>query len=243
MSATGTRILLLDDDASLRDVLSMVLEDAGYHVESAADGRAGKALYATQDIHLVVCDVNMPHLDGFTFCRELRGEGESVPLILLTSRDSEVDEALGLDLGADDYISKPVSNRVLLARIAALLRRRELSARPDSMTAPGPELDEERRVLGALELRPQRLEARYRDQPVVLTVGEFRLVEALVARAGMVRSRAQLLTSIRGDDSVVAERLVDTYIRSLRRKFEAIDPSFDRIETRVGAGYRWRDEP
>jgi DNA-binding response OmpR family regulator len=177
----------------------------------------------------------MPHVDGFSFCRALRSAGDDVPLILLTSRDSEVDEALGLDLGADDYISKPASNRVLLARIAALLRRRTAlgTAAPEHTT----------RTLGALQLASERLEARYAGILVPLTVTEFRLVEALVARAGMVRSREQLLDAIREDDSVVAERLVDTYVRSLRRKFERVEPSFDRIETRVGAGYRWRDDP
>lgn len=233
--ASPTRILLLDDDPSLRDVLSMVLEDAGYAVETAADGRAGQALFAARRPDLVVCDVNMPHVDGFSFCRALRSAGDDVPLILLTSRDSEVDEALGLDLGADDYISKPASNRVLLARIAALLRRHTSLA---SASAP-----HTTRQLGALQLASERLEARYADTLVPLTVTEFRLVEALVARAGMVRSREQLLDAIREDDSVVAERLVDTYVRSLRRKFERVDAGFDRIETRVGAGYRWRDDP
>jgi DNA-binding response OmpR family regulator len=227
----------LDDDPSLRDVLSMVLEDAGYHVTSAGDGRAGQALFSARRPDLVVCDVNMPHVDGFTFCRSLRAAGDTVPLILLTSRDGEVDEALGLDLGADDYISKPASNRVLLARVAALLRRH--AARAET---PGQAAQPTRR-LGALELAPARLEARYAGTLLSLTVTEFRLVEALVARAGMVRSREQLLTAIRDEDSVVAERLVDTYVRSLRRKFERVDASFDRIETRVGAGYRWRDEP
>ena len=158
-----------------------------------------------------------------------------MPLILLTSRDSEVDEALGLDLGADDYISKPASNRVLLARIAALLRRHASLASTTALLGTT-------RQLGALQLASERLEARFAGTLVPLTVTEFRLVEALVARAGMVRSREQLLDAIREDDSVVAERLVDTYVRSLRRKFERVDPHFDRIETRVGAGYRWRDE-
>ncbi|MCA9574481.1 MAG: response regulator transcription factor [Polyangiales bacterium] len=230
-------MLLLDDDPSLRDVLSMVLEDAGYRVQSAPDGRAGRAQFMAQRPDIVVCDVNMPHVDGFSFCRALRDAGESVPIILLTSRDSEVDEALGLDLGADDYISKPASNRVLLARIAALLRRSHLgTVAPDAAS-------EDSRTVGALQLSPARLEARYGGALLPLTVTEYRLVEALATRAGVVRTREQLLVAIRDDDSVVAERLVDTYVRSLRRKFERVDAGFDRIETRVGAGYRWRDEP
>ena len=234
--ATGAaRVLLLDDDPSLRDVLSLVLEDAGYVVETAPDGRAGLALHASFSPDLIVCDVNMPHVDGFTFCRELRGRADTTPILILTSRDSEVDEALGLDLGADDYVVKPTSNRVLLARVAALLRRRAVRERP-------PDGEEFVRV-GELALSIERMEARYAGERLDLTVTEFRLVQALASGPGRVRSRGQLLDAIRGDDSVVAERIVDTYVRSVRRKFERVAPGFDRIETRIGAGYRWRDEP
>ncbi len=227
-----TRILLIDDDPALRDVLSLALEDAGFDVVVAEDGHAGLAAMATADPAVVVSDVNMPRLDGFSLCRRLREGGSTVPVILLTSRDSEIDEALGLELGADDYVTKPFSTRILLARIGALVRR-ELhrgQAEPVSSAVQ----------IGHLSLDSERLEVHYRSAPVTVTVTEFRMIEALSRRPGVVLSRGRLLEQMRGDDSVVAERLVDTYIRRMRRKFEQIDPAFAEIETVVGAGYRWR---
>ena len=226
------RILLIDDDASLLDALSIAFEDAGHEVLTAPDGLRGVERVRADKPDAVVSDVNMPGLDGFSLCKKLREGGDRVPLVLLTSRDDEIDEALGLELGADDYVAKPFSTRVLLARISALLRREALR------TSPAPE-----RALtkGALELFPERLEVRYAGKPVVVTVTEFRLLEALATRAGMVLSRDRLLEIVRGDDSVVAERIIDTYVRRLRRKLESVDPSFDRIDTVIGAGYRWKD--
>jgi len=226
------RILLIDDDPGLREALGMALEDAGHDVVLASDGREGLLRLAEGRAAVVVSDVNMPHLDGFSLCRRLRAQGDTVPVVLLTSRDSEIDEALGLDLGADDYVTKPFSTRILLARIAALLRREERRAAPGT----GPV----HRVLGHLSLDEERMELRYAQAQVVVTVTEFRMIEVLTERPGIVWSRERLLDRVRGDDSVVAERLVDTYIRRLRRKFEAVDPGFDYIETVVGAGYRWR---
>jgi DNA-binding response OmpR family regulator len=227
-------ILLIDDDASLLDVLSLAFEDAGHTVVTARDGNAGLALIRAQPPGAVVSDINMPGLDGFSLCRRLRDEGILVPLILLTSRDSEIDETLGLELGADDYLAKPFSTRVLLARVAALLRREALRVRGSAEQAPLRE--------GALALAPERLEVRYQGQPVVVTVTEFRILEAMIRRAGVVLSRERLLSIVRGDESVVADRIVDTYVRRLRKKLGEIDPAFDRIETVVGAGYRWRAE-
>jgi len=228
------RVLLIDDDASLRDILSLSLEDAGFTVDIASDGREGlrKALEATAD--LVISDVNMPHIDGFSLCRQLRERGVRTPLILLTSRDTEIDEALGLELGADDFMSKPFSTRVLLARIQALLRREQLRADEE---AGGEVL-----TVGELVLDPERIEVRYRGQQVEVTVTEYRLLDALARRPGVVFSRQRLMDLIRGDDSIVVERIIDTYVRRLRRKLEEISTEFDRIETIVGAGYRWRDE-
>ncbi len=226
------RILLIDDDASLLDALSIAFEDAGHEVLTAPDGLRGVERVRADKPDAVISDVNMPGLDGFSLCKKLREGGDRVPLVLLTSRDDEIDEALGLELGADDYVAKPFSTRVLLARITALLRREALRASP----AP------ERAIAkGALELFPDRLEVRYGGKPVVVTVTEFRLLEALATRAGMVLSRDRLLDIVRGDDSVVAERIIDTYVRRLRRKLESVDPAFDRIDTVIGAGYRWKD--
>jgi DNA-binding response OmpR family regulator len=181
---------------------------------------------------LIISDVNMPRLDGFALCRKLRAAGNPVPLVLLTSRDSEIDEALGLELGADDYVAKPFSTRVLLARIEALLRRETMRRGASASSA----------ILraGELALDAERLEASYRGTSLTLTLTEFRLLEALARRPGIVLSRERLLELVRGDDSVVVERIIDAYVSRLRRKIEAIEPGYDGIETVIGAGYRLR---
>lgn len=226
------RILLIDDDPSLLDVLAMAFEDAGYDVLTAPDGVRGHSRVLADAPDVVVSDVNMPGLDGLSLCSRLRGAGNTVPIVLLTSRDSEIDEALGLELGADDYVAKPFSTRILLARVASLLRRQQ--ARGSAAVTP-------RRQVGRLSLDPDRLEARYDGTSFEVTVTEFRLLEALTSRPGVVFTRERLLELGRGDDSVVAERIIDTYVRRLRRKIEAIAPDFDDIETVIGAGYRWRE--
>jgi DNA-binding response OmpR family regulator len=222
------RVLLIDDDRALIEVLTLALQDAGYAVDAAYDGVAGLRALPTADV--VISDVVMPGLDGLTLCRRAREAGHAVPIVLLTSRDDEVDEALGLELGADDYVAKPFSTRVLLARVAALLRRDASRKGPPTAATK----------TGHLALDAERLEARWRDVAIVTTVTEFRMLEVLARRPGVVFSRERLLEQVRGDDSVVAERIVDTYIKRLRRKLEAIDAGFDRIETVVGAGYRWK---
>jgi DNA-binding response OmpR family regulator len=228
------RILLIDDEASLLDALALAFEEAGHQTVTARDGIAGLELIRRERPAVVVSDVNMPGMDGFTLLRRVREGGDRVPMILLTSRDSEVDEALGLELGADDYVSKPFSTRVLLARVAALLRRESLRQGGDSSNEQPP-LES-----GAMQLFPERLEARYRGQAIPTTVTEFRLLEALLRRPGIVLSRDRLLQIVRGDDSVVTDRIIDTYVRRLRRKLEQVDEQFDRIQTVVGAGYRWK---
>ncbi|MEQ1566207.1 MAG: response regulator transcription factor [Myxococcota bacterium] len=227
------RILLIDDDAALLDMLSLSFEDAGHDVVTARDGIAGMRKAEAGGVELVVSDVNMPGLDGFSLCRKLRDKGFVEPIVLLTARDGEIDQALGLDLGADDYIVKPFSARVLQAKVSALLRREQLRK-----TDP---VGEERIVVGKLTLEPERMVARYDGTAIVTTVTEFRLLVALASRPGMVFSRDQLLERVRADDSVVEHRLVDTYVRRLRRKLEAVDPAFDEIDTVIGAGYRWKD--
>ena len=230
------RVLLIDDDRALLDVLSLAFEEAGYEVATAVDGRAGLAAIDATRPDAVISDVNMPLLDGFALCRALRGRGDARPLILLTSRDGEIDEALGLELGADDYVAKPFRTRVLLARVASLLRRDALR-RPDTKPDAAPVV-----TRGELAIDPERLAIRWRGVTLATTVTEFRLLELLARRPGVVLSRDALLDGMRGDDSVVGDRIVDTYVRRVRRKLEAIDPAFDRIETVVGAGYRWRDD-
>lgn len=227
-------VLLIDDDPTLLDALTLAFEDAGYRVELAHDGREGLQRVVDRMPDAVVSDVNMPGLDGFSLCRKLREAGNAVPVLLLTARNHEIDEALGLELGADDYLSKPFSTRLLLARVAALLRRDQMRRRQEPEASP--------LLQQSLEIRSERLEIRYRGEAVPMTVSEFRLVEAMARRPGVVLTRDRLLDLVRGDDSVVAERIIDTYVRRVRRKFELIDAQFDRIETVVGAGYRWRPD-
>ncbi len=233
------RVLLIDDDHELLDVLSLAFEEGGYEVTTARDGRDGLAAIARGRPDAIVSDVNMPFIDGFQLCRTLRAKNDHLPLILLTSRDGEIDEALGLELGADDYVAKPFRTRVLLARVAAVLRRDALRAAANGGQAPdaAPVV-----VRGELSLDPERIEVRWRGTATTTTMGEFRVLECLVRRPGVVLSRERLLEQIRGDGSVVGDRIVDTYVRRLRRKLEAIDAGFDRIETVIGAGYRWRDD-
>ena len=232
--APHATLAIVDDDPELLEVLTLEFREAGYHVIAATDGKRGLEIVQTARPDAVILDVNMPVLDGFSVCRRLRAAGDAVPIVILTARDSELDEALGLELGADDYVSKPFSTRVLLARVAALLRREQSRKTPRKT-----ELLFE---LGVLQIDTERLEVHYAGSKVETTLTELRLIEALARRAGRVLTRAQILEVVRGDDSVVAERIVDTYVRRIRQKLAAIAPSFDRIETIIGAGYRWRDD-
>jgi DNA-binding response OmpR family regulator len=226
------RILLIDDDPALLDALALAFEDAGHQVECYGDGLVGHSAIQVRQPDLVVSDVNMPSLDGFSLCRRVREAGNAVPIILLTARDGEIDEALGLELGADDYVVKPFSTRVLLARVKALLRRQAARTKGEKSAQP--------LEVGQLLMDPERLEVRYQGKLLQTTVTEFRLLETLARRPGVVFSRSRLLDLIRDDDSVVADRIIDTYVRRIRRKLEDIDPLFRGVETVIGAGYRWR---
>jgi DNA-binding response OmpR family regulator len=225
-------VLLIDDDAALLEVLCLAFQDAGHTVRTACEGTAGLCLVDTANVELIVSDVNMPGVDGFALCRKLRAAHNAIPIILLTTRDSDIDEALGLDVGADDYVSKPFSTRVLLARVSALLRRSELQRGAGEAEAPV--------VVGRLQLLPERVEVRFAGEAVDVTLTEFRLLECLARRPGVVLSRDRLLEIVRGD-TAVDPRIVDTYVRRLRRKFEQIDGDASLIETVIGAGYRLRE--
>jgi DNA-binding response OmpR family regulator len=225
------KLLLIEDDRALVDALTMAFVDAGHSVIAAFDGRDGLGRAARDRPDVILCDVGLPRLDGFSVCRMLRARGDAVPVLLLTARENEIDQALGLDLGADDYVIKPASVRVLLARVNALLRRQAMRS---GATPASPLI-----VAGPLEIDRDRLQARWRGEPIETTVTEIRLLEALAARPGVVLSRTRLLEQARGDDSDVSDRLVDAYIRRLRKKMQAVDPTFEAIETVIGAGYRF----
>ena len=226
------RVLFVDDDPVLRDVLSLALSEAGHEVTTAEDGAAALAAVLASPPDVLVADVNMPRLDGFALCKRLRERGLTLPILLLTSRDTEIDEALGLELGADDYVTKPFSTRVLLARIATLARRTVARATAETYEVVR---------AGALELDLGRLSGRFHGAALQLTLTELRLLEALARRPGIVLGRARLLDLVRNDDATVTGRVIDTYVRRLRRKLEAIEPGFSGIETVIGAGYRWSE--
>ena len=230
------RILLADDDEAFTALLSMTLTAEGYEVTSVRDGEDVFGELEREAYDLLVCDVNMERVDGFTVCRDLRERGESIPIVLLTSRDSDIDEALGLDLGADDYVSKPFKRRVLLARVRALLRRAQArEAQPVE--------DDEVIERGALRVDVARMEVVYAGEKITMTVTELRLLVGMMRQPGVVLGRASLLRMMRDDgDSFVHERMVDAYINRLRRKLEAAHQGFAALETVIGAGYRWRDD-
>jgi two-component system response regulator ChvI len=245
MSVGGSlsRLLLVDDDALLVAVLSAALAQEGYTVEVAVDGRDALRRFQQHRPDLVILDVQLPELDGLEVCRRLRAQA-STPIILLTSRAEEIDRVAGLDLGADDYVTKPFSTRELCARIRALLRRSERpAAAPPVPTGAGSAaalLGADPVQAGALHLDPARFLATWQGQAVALTRSEFQVLLAISRRRGLVLSREQLLDLVRGDDVVVTDRTVDTFVKRLRKKLRQVDPDFDAIETVFGVGYRFR---
>lgn len=208
----------------------MALGDAGFSVQGARDGEAGWRAFQDAPPDLVVLDVNMPELDGFELCRRIRGAG-TVPVVMLTSRDDELDKIVGLEIGADDYVSKPFSTRELVARLRAHLRRAR-SAAP----APDGEVVEVR----GLRVDRRRHEITLGGRPVEVTATEFDLLFALASRPGEVLDRDAIVTAVYGPGIVVAPRTIDTFVKRLRRKLREVDGAFDEIETVRAVGYRYR---
>ena len=228
------RIAVVDDEASIRETVGFALEREGYAVQTFADGAAAWSELEAALPDLVVLDVLMPRMDGLELCRRLRASSESLPLIFLTSRDEEFDRVLGLELGADDYLCKPFSMRELLARIRVLLRRLAL------LRSAGPAHAEQPLRVGTLELDLGRYTARWRDRDVPLTVTEFQVMCALLRQPGHVKTREQLMHAAYPHDTFVSERTIDSHVKRIRRKFAAVDPGFEGIETVHGLGYRYR---
>lgn len=222
---------MVDDDRALAGVVRAALEEEGYAVALAHDGRAGLEKFQTEGADLVLLDVLMPELDGLELCRRIRLTSQ-VPIIFLTSRADEVDLITGLESGADDYLTKPFSTRELVARIRAITRR--LAAPP--ATEPAPEV----RTVGSLTIDVGRFEVKWKGKLAALTRSEFLVLAALVEQPGFVLSRDRLIDLARGRDVVITERTVDTFIKRIRKKVTAIDETFDAIETVVGVGYRYR---
>ena len=237
-------IALVDDDRNILTAVSIALQTEGFATRVYADGESALKALRENPPDLAVCDIKMPRMDGLELLRRLRAAPEpaaSLPVIFLTSKDDEADEALGLASGADDYIAKPFSQRLLIARIRAILRRADLARRLAAGEAEPEPLPEPIRR-GRLEMDPARHQVSWDGRPVSLTVTEFLILEALAQRPGVVKTRNQLMDAAYHEDVFVDDRTVDSHIKRLRRKFRAADPEFAAIETLYGAGYSFADE-
>ena len=235
MTAT---IALVDDDRNILTSVSIALQAEGFLTRVYSDGETALKALIDNPPDLAVLDIKMPRMDGLELLRRLR-ERSAVPVIFLTSKDDELDEALGLAMGADDYIAKPFSQRLLIARIRAILRRTE-STLPGGDGAP-----QEAQVpieRGRLTMDPARHRVTWGGRNVTLTVTEFLILETLAARPGIVKTRNQLMDAAYQDDIYVDDRTIDSHIKRVRRKFREADPAFDSIETLYGAGYRFSEE-
>ncbi|HYC88392.1 MAG TPA: response regulator transcription factor [Thermoanaerobaculia bacterium] len=230
---TGALVAFVDDEESLRTTVSLALRRDGFRVETYADGLQALTRFERALPDLAILDIVMPRLDGLELCRRLRARSEHLPILILSSKDEELDRVLGLELGADDYLCKPFALRELVARVKALLRRARLRQEPQG--------DEEQLVeSGALRLDLRRFEARWRDRTLPLTLTEFNLLEALARRPGVVKSRAQLLAEAYPNDVHVEERTIDTHIKRLRKKLADAGADDDPIDTIHGLGYRFK---
>jgi two-component system, OmpR family, response regulator ChvI len=227
-------IALVDDDRNILASVSMALEAEGFSVRCYADGAEALRGLAQQPADLAILDIKMPRMDGMELLAQLRKDS-AMPVIFLTSKDDEVDEVLGLRMGADDYIKKPFSQRLLIERIRALLRRGEL-AREVGAGEAEPVIQR-----GDLTLDPGRHQCSWHGQNVDLTVTEFLILKSLALRPGHVKSRDQLMDGAYGEHIYVDDRTIDSHIKRLRKKFKAVDGDFAQIETLYGVGYRYRD--
>jgi two-component system response regulator ChvI len=231
-------IALVDDDRNILTSVSMLLEQEGYQVHTYSDGAAALTALSATPPDLAILDIKMPRMDGLELLRRVR-QATDLPVIFLTSKDEEIDELMGLNAGADDYIRKPFSHRLLLERVKAVLRRRE---HPKEPTAPGgAEPKREIMVRGNLVLDPQRHECTWEEKPVRLTVTEFLILQCLAQRPGFVKSRDNLMDAAYDDQVYVDDRTIDSHIKRLRKKFKAVDENFEAIETLYGVGYRYRE--
>ena len=235
--ATAATIALVDDDRNILTSVAVALQAEGFVTRLYTDGEVALKALVENPPDMAVCDIKMPKLDGLELLRRLR-EVSALPVILLTSKDQESDEALGLATGADDYIAKPFSQTLLIARIRAILRRIDYGKQePGSTDEASPPIER-----GRLSMDPQRHRVHWDRVEVPLTVTEFLILEALASRPDVVKSRNQLLDVAYQDDVYVDDRTIDSHIKRIRRKFRVADPEFDAIATLYGAGYRFSDE-
>jgi two-component system response regulator ChvI len=230
----ASTIALVDDDRNILTSVSIALEAEGFAVRCYSDGAEALRGITQQPVDLAILDIKMPRMDGMELLGQLR-KTSKMPVIFLTSKDDEVDEVLGLRMGADDYIKKPFSQRLLIERIRALVRRGELARERETEDA------EPMVQRGDLVLDPARHLCTWRGKPVELTVTEFLILKSLALRPGHVKSRDQLMDAAYGEHIYVDDRTIDSHIKRLRKKFKAVDDDFAQIETLYGVGYRYRD--
>ncbi len=227
-------IALVDDDANILTSVSMALESEGHTVKTYEEGATALQEIVASPPDLVISDIKMPTMDGMELLRRIR-QTSDLPLIFLTSKDEEIDEVLGLTMGADDYVKKPFSQRLLLERVKAVLRRRN--------AAPTPTKEEEKQIIrrSSLTLDPMRHACLWKGDPVTLTVTEFLILEALAQRPGFVKSRDSLMDAAYDDQVYVDDRTIDSHIKRIRKKFRVVDGEFDAIETLYGVGYKYKE--
>ena len=228
-------IALVDDDRNILTSVSMALEGEGYKVETYTDGVAALEGLRTHPPDLAIFDIKMPRMDGMELLRRLRQKSD-LPVIFLTSKDEEIDELFGLKMGADDFIHKPFSQRLLVERVKAILRR----IAPKDPAAQK-EADAKQLERGHLRMDPERHACTWKNEPVSLTVTEFLILQTLAVRPGVVKSRNALMDAAYDDQVYVDDRTIDSHIKRLRKKFKAVDDDFEMIETLYGVGYRFRE--
>ena len=229
------KIALVDDDRHILTSVSMALEAEGYQTQTYTDGVAALQGLEDNPPDMAIFDIKMPRMDGMELLRRLRQRSD-LPVVFLTSKDDEIDELFGLKMGADDFIRKPFSQRLLVERVKAVLRR----AQPRDAAAPQPEASRaiER---GQLLMDPDRHSCTWAGEPVTLTVTEFLILQALAQRPGIVKSRDSLMDAAYDDQVYVDDRTIDSHIKRLRKKFKVVDDAFDAIETLYGVGYRFKE--
>ncbi len=232
-----TSIALVDDDENILTSVSMFLEGEGYEVRTYHEGVSALKALTRNPPDIAIFDVKMPQMDGLELLRRLR-QTSNMPVIFLTSKDDEFDEAIGLNMGADDYITKPFSQRLLGERIKAVLRRAKLS----NVEMPVPQEGDDKVIRRSkLVLDPNRHACSWDGNPVKLTVTEFLILHALALRPGYVKSRDQLMDAAYDDQVYVDDRTIDSHIKRLRKKFRKTDKTFDGIETLYGVGYKYKE--
>lgn len=238
VSGDRRTIALVDDDRNILTTVSIALQAEGFATRVYSDGETALKALTENPPDLAVFDIKMPRMDGMELLRRVRA-GSALPVIFLTSKDEEGDEELGFEMGADDYIAKPFSLRLLIARIRALLRRSGIGTGDENTHGapePGPAIER-----GRLHMDPARHQVTWEGKPVSLTVTEFLILEALAQRPGVIKSRNQLMDAAYPDDVFVDDRTVDSHIKRMRRKFRTVDNTFGAIETLYGAGYSFAD--